>query len=486
MKNNIDNLSEIEENIGKFIKSFLSNQQNLHNQDVIKFANEDVFSILGDLEIPSESRPMSDVISDAVEYIYKYRAKLNHPRYFGFVPGPASLISWVADVVTNAYNMHAGSWMSTPTASFIEKEIISWLNNKIGYSNQSGGIFVSGGSIANITALTVARDNKLNGDLAKGVAYISDQTHSSIIKGLKIIGINESNIRIIQTDKCFKLNTKMLCEQIKEDLKFGLKPFIVIASAGTTNTGSIDNMEEIHIICKKFNLWMHVDGAYGATVLLLKDYKIKLKGIENADSISWDAHKWLFQTYGCGMILVKEKNLLFNSFNTNPEYLRDAQINNEEINFWDFGIELTRPARALKLWFTLQVLGLEKIRGYINHGISLAEYAESEVLKYKDWSIVTRANLGILNFRFSPKAFEDEILNKINTEISRRIVNSGYAGVFTTVLNGQVVIRICSINPETSYIEMKNTIALLDKYARIISEEILFSLNKSKDLQNSK
>ncbi|MED3621178.1 aminotransferase class I/II-fold pyridoxal phosphate-dependent enzyme, partial [Bacillus thuringiensis] len=280
MKNNIDNLSEIEENIGKFIKSFLSDQQNLHNQDVIKFANEDVFSILGDLEIPSESRPMSDVISDAVEYIYKYRAKLNHPRYFGFVPGPASLISWVADVVTNAYNMHAGSWMSTPTASFIEKEIISWLNNKIGYSNQSGGIFVSGGSIANITALTVARDNKLNGDLAKGVAYISDQTHSSIIKGLKIIGINESNIRIIQTDKCFKLNTKMLCEQIKEDLKFGLKPFIVIASAGTTNTGSIDNMEEIYIICKKFNLWMHVDGAYGATVLLLKDYKIKLKGIE--------------------------------------------------------------------------------------------------------------------------------------------------------------------------------------------------------------
>ncbi len=138
------------------------------------------------------------------------------------------------------------------------------------------------------------------------------------------------------------------------------------------------------------------------------------------------------------------------------------------------------------MWFTLQVLGLEKIRGYINHGISLAEYAESEVLKYKDWSIVTRANLGILNFRFSPKAFEDEILNKINTEISRRIVNSGYAGVFTTVLNGQVVIRICSINPETSYIEMKNTIALLDKYARIISEEILFSLNKSKDLQNSK
>ncbi|AVK96923.1 aminotransferase class I/II-fold pyridoxal phosphate-dependent enzyme [Lysinibacillus sphaericus] len=485
MNNNIDNIIEIEETMMNFIRKFLSDQQNLHSQKVIEFSNDNVFQILDDLAIPNEGRPMCDVLSDAVDFIYKYRAKLNHPRYFGFVPGPASLISWVADVVTNAYNMHAGSWMSTPTASYIEKELIAWLNNKIGYTEQSGGIFVSGGSIANITALTVARDNKLNGDLAKGIAYISDQTHSSVKKGLKIIGVSDRNIRIIQTDN-FKLNTMMLNEQIKADLSLGLKPFIVIASAGSTNTGSIDQMEDIHRICQKFNLWMHVDGAYGATVLLSKKHKSKLKGIEKADSVSWDAHKWLFQTYGCGMILVKNKNLLFHSFHTNPEYLRDAQINNEEINFWDFGMELTRPARALKLWFTLQVLGSDKMEEFINHGIRLAEYAESEVLKYKDWNIITKANLAIVNFRFSPPHFDDEIINKVNTEISRKMVSSAYAGVFTTILNGQVVLRICTINPETTDMEIKKTIALLDKYARAISVKMLSDVNKSKELQTVK
>lgn len=329
--------------------------------------------------------------------------------------------------------------------------------------------------MANITALTAARDNKLNEEtLHLGVAYISDQTHSSVAKGLRIIGIPNTRIRKIHTNSNFQLKTDLLESQIQKDLENGLLPFVVIGTAGTTNTGSIDPLEKISQICSKYNLWFHIDGAYGASVLLSPKYRHLLKGTELADSMSWDAHKWLFQTYGCAMVLVKDIKHLFKSFHVNPEYLKDIEGDAEHINPWDIGMELTRPARGLKLWLTLQVLGTDLIGSAIEHGFELATWAEEALRELDHWEIISKSQLAMINFRYTSDEISEEALDLLHERISERILASGYAAVFTTVLNGKKVLRICALHPETTRDDMRTTIHMLDTFAR----EILADMKK--------
>ena len=327
--------------------------------------------------------------------------------------------------------------------------------------------------MANITALTAARDCKLNDEnLHLGVAYVSDQTHSSVAKGLRIIGIPNSRIRSVATNSAFQMDTDMLKEMIAKDKENGLIPFVVIGTAGTTNTGSIDPLEEIADICVNNNMWFHIDGAYGASVLLSPKYKHLLKGTELADSISWDAHKWLFQTYGCAMVLVKDIKHLFHSFHVNPEYLKDVEGDMEHINTWDIGMELTRPARGLKLWLTLQVLGTRLIGSAIEHGFQLAEWAEEALNELDNWEVISKAQLAMLNFRYAADDLTDEQMDLLNEKVSEKILESGYAAVFTTILNGKKVLRICALHPETTRDDMRTTIHLLDTYARELHEKM--------------
>lgn len=321
--------------------------------------------------------------------------------------------------------------------------------------------------MANITALTAARDNKLTDkNLFLGVAYISEQTHSSVAKGLRIIGITDKRIRRIPVDSEFRMDTKKLREAIEKDKKAGYIPFAVIGTAGTTNTGSIDPLEEISDICKEYGIWFHIDGAYGGSVLLSPKYRELLKGTELADSLSWDAHKWLFQTYGCAMVLVRDIKTLYHSFHVNPEYLKDLEGDLENVNTWDIGMELTRPARGLKLWLTLQILGTDLIGSAIEHGFSLAQWAEEALQSKENWEIVSHAQLAMINFRYAPEDLTEEEKNSLNESISKRMTESGFAAVFTTVLNGKTVLRICALHPEATKEDMYRTIELLDQYAK--------------------
>ena len=231
-------------------------------------------------------------------------------------------------------------------------------------------------------------------------------------------------------------------------------------------------LPEISALCKKYNLWFHIDGAYGASVLLSPKYKSLLNGTELADSISWDAHKWLFQTYGCAMVLVKDIRNLFHSFHVNPEYLKDLENDIENVNTWDIGMELTRPARGLKLWLTLQVLGSDLIGSAIEHGFQLAVWAEEALKGKQDWEIVSPAQMAMINFRYAPDDLTKEEQDLLNEQISCKILDSGYAAIFTTVLNGKTVLRICAIHPEATQEDMQHTIDLLDQYGRELYEEM--------------
>ena len=297
-----------------------------------------------------------------------------------------------------------------------------------GFPKESGGLFVSGGSIANLTALTAARDAKLSHEeYSKGMVYVSDQTHSSVVKGLHIIGFSKDQIRVIPSDALFAMDISALKAAIIKDINAHKKPFAVIASAGTTNTGSVDPLPQIAALCREYDLWMHVDGAYGASALLSDQYRKNLSGISLSDSLSWD-----------------------------------AQSPADSVEFWDLGPELTRPARSLKLWLTLQAMGTDAIEKIIDHGCALAQLAQRLISQSPDWEIVSPAQLGIINFRYiSHRQLSPRELDRINQNIAREITQSGFAQIFTTELCGKKVLRMCTIHPETTEQDIYDTIRFL-------------------------
>jgi len=453
--------------LSSIVDRLASLHRSVAREPVVQVADADAIARLLSIEIPATGRPLSDVVDEMLKDIYPFRMRMDHPRCFAFVPSPVSALSWLGDLLTAVHNPHAGSWLQSSGPSCVERKLIEWLGGKIGYPANAGGLFVSGGSMANLVALTAARDHMLDvHSRHQGVAYLSEQTHSSVAKGLRIIGLTDGQIRRVATDSRYRLDVGQLATAIAADLANGLKPFVVVASAGTTNTGSIDQLDTIAELCASQRLWMHVDGAYGASISVSPRHRDLLDGIERADSVSWDAHKWLFQTYGCGMVLMRNGHHLSDTFHANPEYLRDAQTNEDQINYWDFGQELTRPARALKLWLTLQVLGADGVGAAVAHGFQLAQWAEDELERHADWQIVTPAQLAIVNFRYAPAGRTDEELDVLNRAISRRAIAEGFAGVLTTQLKGRTVLRICSIHPAAEEGDMRGTIQRLDTYAR--------------------
>lgn len=282
---------------------------------------------------------------------------------------------------------------------------------------------------------------------------------------MHIVGIAPKNIRTIPCHDDFTMDVDALERAIEHDRERGLIPFAVVATAGSTNTGTVDPLRDIARVAREHDLWMHVDGAIGASVLITK-HRDLLDGVELADSLSWDAHKWLFQTYSCGIILVRDARTLTASFSTHPEYLKDLEDGARITNPWDMGPELTRPARGLKLWFTLQVMGSDALSAGVEHGFELAQWAQDEMLKDPLIEIVSPAQMAMINFRFSPEGMDEAEKDALNARISQRMIDSGYAGVFTTELNGHKVLRICAIHPQASEQDMRQTVQRLGSICR--------------------
>lgn len=449
----------------EIVKRLGDERHALRSSPIMAVAAPEVAARLRSLARPGNSRPIADVVADA-ETIFAHRVRMDHPRFFGFIPSPVSPVSWLGETLTSGFNPHAGSWMQSSGPSAIEAGLIAWLAERAGLPANSGGLFVSGGSMANLTGLVVARDRMLAPqDRPRGVAYVSAQTHSSVAKGLAILGFLPDQVRKVAVDDRFRMDPAALAEAIGADRAEGRMPFAVVASCGTTNTGSIDPLAAIADVAARDRLWMHVDGAYGASIVLSGTHRALADGLGRADSVSWDAHKWLFQTYGCGILLVRDRRHLLESFATSAEYLRDAPATEAAPNFWDFGMELTRPARAMKLWFTLQVIGEEALGRMIDHGFELAETVERALRALPDWQIVSPASLAIVTFRYTPSDMDDERCDALNGAISRQVMAENIAAPLTTRIDGRTVLRICAINPDTSIADMSEVVAALDACA---------------------
>ena len=417
------------------------------------------------LEIPQEGRPMEAVYREILDEILPWRMRMNHPRMYSFIPSPTSDAAVLADVALALTPTFAGSWLQGYGVAHVEQMLLDYFCNKVGYGENSGGVFVSGGSMANFSAKIIARDEKLNREnRSLAVAYASEQTHSSVAKGLHMAGFYPENLVKIPVKEDFTMDVDALEKQIAKDKAAGKLPFLVVGSCGTTNTGSVDDLEALGAIAEAEALWFHVDGAYGASILLSPTHKNKAKGIALADSISWDAHKWLFQSYVSSMLLVKDREKLYHSFNTDAEYLRDAMTLPDQVNFWEISPEMTRPTRALKLWATLQYLGEKGMAEAIDRGIALAEYMEELVHKEPEFELLAPVGLAVINYRYAPEGYDEEALNDANAYLSRRILEDGYAGIVTTVLQGKVVLRMCTIHPEGTREDMEGVLQHFKAY----------------------
>lgn len=436
------------------------------SERIVTIASPEQAEAFRKLAAPGAARPIADVVDDALR-VFACRVCMDHPRFYGFIPSPASPLSFLGEMLTARFNAHAGSWMQSSGPAAIEQGLIAWLAQRAGLPDGAGGLFVSGGSMANLTGLMLARDRMLPPEeRRRGVAYLSSQAHSSVAKGLGVLGFLPDQIRKVGVDADCRLDLAALAEAITADRAIGGLPFAVVASCGTTNTGSIDDLHAIADLAARERLWLHVDGAYGASVALSGRHRSLVDGLGRADSLSWDAHKWLFQTYGCGMVLVRDRTHLLESFATSAEYLQDAAADDDKPNFWNYGIELTRPARAMKLWFTLQIMGEQAMGEAIDHGFLLAETLDAALRERPDWRIVSPAQLGIVTFRYEPPGHDPAMLDALNTVIARQMVDDDVAAPLTTRLDGVVVLRACTISPQATAEDIKAMVAEMDRRAR--------------------
>ncbi|MCI0668673.1 MAG: aminotransferase class V-fold PLP-dependent enzyme [Methylococcaceae bacterium] len=397
---------------------------------------------------------------------------LDHPRFFAYVPGPGNFVSVMADALAAGFNVFSGSWLESSGAAMIELVTIDWLRQLCGLPETAAGLFLSGGSIANLSALAIAREIKLKGHNAQATLYFSDQTHSSVTRAAKILGFLPSQIRVIQSDPDYRLSLADLETRVAEDRNAGCFPFCVVGNAGTTNTGAVDSFPEIAEFCRAEGLWLHADAAYGGGAVICDKGRARLQGIAGVDSLTLDPHKWLFQPYEMGCLLVREAAWLGETFKIISDYGKDEELGDQHINFCDLGIQLTRRFSALKLWLSLKTFGLGAFRTAVERGIDLAEFAEAVLSECSKCEVVSPARLGIVTFRYAGGGKRSlKVLNELNRAIVFRLIEEKFAMLSTTELGGMVVLRFCIINPATTQTDIRETVDLIVRLGDELSSE---------------
>jgi glutamate/tyrosine decarboxylase-like PLP-dependent enzyme len=371
-------------------------------------------------------------------------------RHLGFIPGGGLWASSIADMLGDISNKYAGIAFSGPGQVKIESQVIRWMVGIIGYPSTAFGNLTSGGSIANLIAVKAARDfHAINStNVKKAAIYFGDQTHHSVYKALNITGLHEAVLRKIPVDEHFRIDTTQLQTQIKKDKASGLTPFLVIASAGTTDTGAIDPLNEIADICTEYKAWFHVDAAYGGFFMLLDEMKDKLKGIERSDSLVLDPHKTLFLPFGSCAVVLRDRNILLSSNSSKASYLSDTE-GMDDINPADTGIELTRPNRGLRMWLPLQLHGVAPFKACLQEKLLLSNYFYEQIGKM-GFETGPQPDLTVSIFRYP----NDED-NHINQQLIDAIHEDGRVFLSSTVIKGKLWLRCAVVAHRTHQKEIE-------------------------------
>jgi aromatic-L-amino-acid decarboxylase len=380
---------------------------------------------------------------------------ISSPRYFGqFNPTPLPIGVW-SDALSSTLNQNAGAWRNGPTSAIIEARVIRWLCQLLGYGPQSYGTLASGGSEANLLGLKLARDSVSDEIKRKGlrsipstlVVYASEQCHFSIEKSADILGIGRDMVRMISTDDQFHVQLDALEEAIATDLAAGLTPCCIVGVAGATSTGVFDPLKELSDIAEKYRCWYHVDAAYGGSVAFSSQHRAKLAGIERADSITFDPHKWMFVPFACGATLVRDgARVLRDSFDSSPEYLAEDRGGADvEFDFFRYGQLGSRRFNSLKLWMALKFMGRRGYAEVIERQIALTKYLAERIDELKDFKRVSPVETAVVCFKYLPESILDskpEAQDRLQQKLQQHVERSGKAWLTTTVLHGRRTFRV--------------------------------------------
>ena len=401
---------------------------------------------------PATGRPFAELLARVDRDVLPFVGHFDHPRFFGYIPGAGTWPAALGDLIAAATNIDTGSWRESAGPSQLELTVLDWFREWIGYPDGSAGVLVSGGSAANLTAIACAREALVGPMSPRIVAYVGDQTHSSVARAGRHLGFRPDQIRILPTDDRFRMRIDDLRAAIDADVAAGRVPFLVIANAGTTSTGAVDDLPAIHQLTRERGLWLHVDAAYGGFAVLTERGRAAMPGLDLADSVTLDPHKWLAMPFEVGCLMVRDGGTLERAFELHPEYLQEALPEERAVNFADRGLQLTRASRAIKVWLAIQTFGLDAFRAAIDRAIDLTLDAEAAIAADDRLELVTGASLGILTFRRRGGPAENpELVDRHNERIVADLAASGDVLLTSTVIRGRYAIRLCVLNHTSTW-----------------------------------
>jgi len=420
-----------------------------------------------DATLPTKGTDFDGLLRVFREDIIPFSRQNAHPRMFGYVQSPGTPIAAFADLLASTLNANLTVWRSAPAPVEVERLTIDWIRQILGFNAGAGGLFVSGGSMANLAALAAARQTK---DCSSGRLriYASSETHFSIVKAAALLGIGRENVCHIAVDERFRIRADDLVVKITADLEAGCVPLCVVANAGTVNTGAVDPLAEIREIANRFQLWMHVDGSYGALAILAKSARELFAGIERADSVALDPHKWLYLPVDVGCVIYRDPEIVHAAFAHEAEYTRIiGQEADEAFAFWDYGPELSRRFRALKVWMLLKGVGVDALSEAIENNLACARHLESMVRASDDFEMAAPVELSIFCFRHMPAQLRNESPKTIDAFNERLLValqRDGSSYLSNATLGGRFALRGCVLNYRTTLHDIE---ILLDDLRRV-------------------
>ena len=443
--------------------------------------------ILGTSSFPEHATPAEEIITRASDLLLNHSLFNGHPKFMGYITSSPAPIGVLADLMAAAINQNVGAQVLSPIATEIEKQTVKWLAEFIGVSPNYGGILVSGGNMANFTAFLAGRTAKapknikedgLAANQSKLIAYCSKTTHTWVEKAAILFGHGSKQTRWIPTDAFNKIDTVILEETIKEDLKNGHQPFMVVGTAGDVSTGVVDNLKEIAAICKTYDLWFHIDGAYGAPAAIIPELKATFEGLKDADSIALDPHKWLYAPLEAGCTLVKKPQHLLDAYSSHPEYYHFNKTEDLKAqNYYEYGLQNSRGFRALKVWMAFQQVGRKGYAKMIREDIELSELLFKLANEHNELEAVSQ-NLSITTLRYIPTDVPPydknsmTYLNTLNEALLQALELGGEVFFSNAIVKDSYCLRSCIVNFRTSKKDIEEIIEIVVREGRIMHKKL--------------
>jgi aromatic-L-amino-acid/L-tryptophan decarboxylase len=412
---------------------------------------------------PPEEGAEFDALLDTLRTdVLAYAAREPHPGFMGYVPGCPTFPAVLGDWLATGYNVFAGVWPVAEGPNALELAVLEWFRAWIDMPPGAGGLLTNGGSGATLTAIVAARHAVVGDDasrLPRLVVYTSDQAHSAVLRAAWIAGVPRAQVRVLPTDERYRLRVGSVRAAVAADRAAGLLPLAVVVSAGTTNTGAVDPLDDVADVCAAEGVWLHADAAYGGFAVLTARGARLLAGLGRCDSVALDPHKWLFVPFECGCLLVRDPARLRAAFQILPDYLRDVAPGEEAVNFADYGEQLTRQSRALKVWLGVRYFGLAALRAEVDRAMDLAADAERLVRAEPTLEVLSPAQLGVLCFRVHPPGNHDAAaLDALNERVNDAVRAGGRYLISSTRLRGTLTLRLCVLGYRTTMADVEGVV----------------------------